>query len=143
MDVNIYIDTTIKAPNRGHGGAMYIIEAIVKGEPKTIDGFIDLPDTTEDAITLTAMIEAYQRFTKPAKIKVFTKCNGVYYGIETGRITTAIAEGYKTAKGKPIKNAELWDIYVKLAVKHQNSITQEDHSYMEYMKQGLKKWNNQ
>ena len=118
---------------------MYIIEAVVKGEPKTIHGFTVLPDTTEDAITLTAMIEAYQRFTKPAKIKVFTKCNGVYYGIETGRITAAIANGYKTAKGKPIKNAELWDIYAKLAIKHENSITQEDHSFIDYMRSELKR----
>jgi len=143
MDVNVYVDSTIKKPNRGEGKAMYLIECNVKGEPKTAEGFVHLPDTTEDAIILTALIEALGRFLKPSNIRIFVKAPGVFNAIDTGRIQAAKTKGYRTAKGQSIKNAELWDIFLNLVPKHKWKITDEEHSFQEYMRSELKKWHSQ
>lgn len=138
MEVNVYTDSTIKNPKRGEGTAMFLIECPQKPD-NVVKGFVHLPDTTEDAITLTAIIEALQRFTRPTTIKIFTKSN-IYHAIYTGRIFEAKDDGYLTKKAQPVKNAELWDIFFKLVPKHSWSVTQEDHSFMELMRSELKKW---
>lgn len=141
MDVNIYIATTIRAPHRGYGTGMYLIECPAKPD-NIVKGFVHFPDTTEDAVTLTAMIEALGRFTKETNITIYTKCNGVYNGLNTGRIQSARLNGWINAKGFPNKNAELWDIFISMISKHHYTITQEDHSFMELMKTELKRHNS-
>ena len=79
MVTNVYVDSTIKNPNRGEGTAMYLLECIVNGESKTLEGFVHLPDTTEDAIILTALIEAKKSISEPARspiILTFSKRYG-------------------------------------------------------------------
>lgn len=141
MDVNIYIATTIRAPHRGYGTGMYLIECPAKPD-NIAKGFAHFPDTTEDAVTLTAMIEALGRFTKETNITIYTKCNGVYNGLNTERIQSARLNGWINAKGFPNKNAELWDIFISMISKHHYTITQEDHSFMELMKTELKRHNS-
>ena len=138
MDVNIYIDSTIKAPQRGSATAMYIIECPAAPD-NVVKGFVEFPDTTEDAITLTAIIEALGRFTKESHIRIYTKCNGVFCGLDTGRIQMSRVNGWKNSKGVPNKNAELWDIFISTAARHRWTITQEDHSFMEIMRMDLKR----
>lgn len=140
MVTNVYVDSTIKNPNRGEGTAMYLLECIVNDEPKTLEGFVHLPDTTEDAIILTALIEALGRFLKPTEIKLFVKSPGVYGAISTGRIQLAKTKGFRNSKDRPVKNAELWSIFLSLVPKHKWKITQEDHSFEQYMRGELKKW---
>lgn len=117
---------------------MYLIEH-PQYPDKVVKDFIHLPDTTEDAATLTAIIEALQRFTKPSKLRIFTKCNGVFFAIDTGRIQSSKMDGFKNAKGQPTRNAELWHIFLSLISKHSYTITQEDHSFRDYIRSELKK----
>ena len=105
--------------------------------------FVQLPDTTEDEITLTLLIEALARFKKPAEIKLFISCSGVYFAITTGRIQLARSKGFVNSKGQPSKNAALWDILIAHLRTHKWSITQEEHSYSEWMRSELKKWHSQ
>lgn len=147
VDVNLYVDSTIKAPRRGEGKAMYLLECIIKDEPKTMQGFIYLPDTTEDAAILTAMIEALGRCRETAsvkigKIKMFTT-SSIFNAVDSGRIQGTRLKGFKNAKGQPAKNAELWDIFISMVGKHNWKITDERHSYSEYMRSELKKWHSQ
>ncbi|MBR2805887.1 MAG: hypothetical protein IKE18_03805 [Oscillospiraceae bacterium] len=139
MEVNIYVDTTIKAPSRGPGKSIYLIEC-PKHPDNVVKGFSKLQDTTEDALTLLTIIKALQRFTKKATISIFTKCNGVYHAINTGRCFTYKEDDWKNAKGQQIKNAELWDLLIENLARHEWSITQADHSFMEYMRTELKRW---
>ena len=67
---------------------MYMIMSPAKPDDP-VKGFLELPDTTEDAITLSAIIEALQRFTRPTTIRIYTKCNGVFHALDTGRIQSA------------------------------------------------------
>lgn len=139
VEVNIYVDTTIKAPSRGPGKSIYLIECPAHPD-NVVKGFSKLQDTTEDALTLLTIIKALQRFTKKATISIFTKCNGVYHSIDTGRCFKYKEDDWKNAKGQQIKNAELWDILLEILARHDWSITQADHSFMEYMRSELKRW---
>lgn len=118
---------------------MYLIES-PKHPDYVVKGFSELQDTTEDALTLLAIIKALNRFTKPSNITIFTKCNGVYHSIDSGRCFEYQANRWKNAKGQQIKNAELWDILIDHLSKHEYTITQADHSFMEFMRTELKKW---
>lgn len=138
--VNVYVDSTIKNPSRGEAKAMYLLEYMVKGEPATLTGFIQLPDTTEDAAILTALIEALGRFIKQTDIKLFVRSPGIFNAIDSGRIQGTRLKGFRNAKGEPAKNAELWDIFISLVGKHHWKITNEEHSYQNYMKTELKRW---
>ena len=139
MEVNIYVDTTIKAPSRGPGKSIYLIECPAHPD-NVVKGFSKFQDTTEDALTLLTIIKALQRFTKKAKISIFTKCNGVYHAIDTGRCFKYKEDDWKNAKGQQIKNAELWDLLIENLTGHEWTITQADHSFMEYMRTELKRW---
>ena len=139
MEVNIYVDTTIKAPNRGAGKSMFLIESPTAPD-NVVKGFIALQETTEDAITLVTIIKALNRFTKPSKINIFTKCNGVYHSINSRRCFEYQKNRWINAKGTQVKNAELWEILVDILPKHEWTVTQADHSFMEYMRSELKKW---
>lgn len=145
MDVNIYVDSTIKNPNRGEGVAMYLLECIVKGVPKTIEEHIYLPDTTEDAAIVTALIEALGRVKDPAntKVRLFVRAKGVFNAISSGRIQSSKIDKFKSAKGKPIKNAELWSIFLATVPRYHWTITNEEHSYEQYIRGELKKCQNQ
>lgn len=118
---------------------MYLIEC-PKQPDNVVKGFSELQETTEDAITLLTIIKALNRFTKRSTISIFTKCNGVYHSVTSGRCMKYREDKWRNAKGQQIKNAELWDILTELLSKHECTITQDDHSFMEYMRSELKKW---
>ncbi|MBQ6318223.1 MAG: hypothetical protein IJI23_00335 [Lachnospiraceae bacterium] len=139
MDINIYIQSSIKPPRRGAAKAMYMIMSPAKPDDP-VKGFLELPDTTEDAITLSAIIEALQRFTRPTTIRIYTKCNGVFHALDTGRIQSAKMNGFRNSKDQPTKNAELWEIFLSLVPKFSWTITQEDHEYENWMRSELDKW---
>lgn len=118
---------------------MYMIMSPAKPDDP-VKGFLELPDTTEDAITLSAIIEALQRFTRPTTIRIYTKCNGVFHALDTGRIQSAKMNGFRNSKDQPTKNAELWEIFLSLVPKFSWTITQEDHEYENWMRSELDKW---
>ena len=118
---------------------MYLIEC-PSSPDNVVKGFTVLQETTEDAITLVSIIRALNRFSKPSKISIFTKCNGVYHTLDSGRCFEYQKNRWITAKGTQVKNAELWDILVNLLAKFEWTIIQADHSFQEYMRSELKKW---
>ena len=118
---------------------MYLIECPASPD-NVVRGYIGLQETTEDAITLVTIIKALNRFTKPSKITIFTRCNGVYHSIDSGRCFEYQKNRWINAKGTQVKNAELWEILVDMLPKHEWEITQADHSFVDYMRAELKRW---
>lgn len=118
---------------------MYLIECIINDRIETREGITYLPETTEDAIILEALIKALIHFNKPCELKIFTKCSGVFNALNTGRALEYREKDFTSSRKAPIKNAILWDILLELLQKHKWTVTQEDHSYMIYMESALKK----
>ena len=139
MEVNIYADTTIKRPSKGKGSSMYLIECIINDRTETREGISFLPEATEDASILEALIKALIQFNKPCEMKIFTKCSGVFNALDTKRALEYREKDFTSSRNVPIKNAALWDILLELLQKHTWTVTEEDHSYMTYMESALRK----
>ena len=66
------------------------------------------PETTNNIMELTAVIEALKSLTRPCKIILTTDSNYVKNGI-TEWIHSWKKKGWKTANKKPVKNKEYWE----------------------------------
>lgn len=143
MKYNIYVKTTIKPPRRADASAMYLVEYISDNkpdEPATLTDFLQLPETTETALVLTALIKALNRIVKPCEICIFTECKPIFANLES-----RVYEGWRGSKwhgtqGNIIKNNELWEILSGQLLKHKWTVSDEKHSYSDWMEGELKKW---
>ena len=100
--VYIYTDGACKG-NPGPGGWGAVLK--YGNNVKEIKGFS--PDTTNNIMELTAVIEALKSLTRPCDIIITTDSNYVKDGI-TKWIHQWKKKNWKTAGKKPVKNKELW-----------------------------------
>lgn len=142
--VNIYIDSTIKAPRRGDGSGIYLVEWVDDKNPEKFKTWpavlFDLPDTTENTTVLIALIEALCRFTKQTKIRIFTKSKWLFQTLESRKYAEWRSQKWRGASENIIKNHELLEILIPLLEKHEWTITTDEHSYDLILESELKKW---
>lgn len=141
--LNIYLKSDISAPRRNDAKAMWLVEWVSDKDPEktvTHDGFLGLPDTTEDEIVLSALIEALNILNRPCKIRIFTDAQRVFNTLGSRSYETWRARKWLSASEKPIKNAPLWEIVTNQLTVHDWTITDEDHSFRDYMRSEIKKW---
>ena len=65
------------------------------------------PETTNNRMELTAVIEGLRALTRPCEIELITDSKYVMHGINEW-ITQWKRNGWKTAAKKPVKNVDLW-----------------------------------
>ena len=75
------------------------------------------PNTTNNRMELTAVIEALTVLTRPCEVVVHTDSQYVQKGISEW-IHGWKAKGWKTAAKQPVKNDDLWKQLDKLAAQH-------------------------
>lgn len=141
--LNIYVESTIRPPQKATGKAMYIAEFVSDKNPEsfvTREGYAEFGETTEDAAILTILIEALLILNKPCTIRIFTKAKGILSTLESRRYETWQGQKWLKSNKESVKNAHLWDIVAHALEKHDWTVTDEDHSYREYMRSELKKW---
>ena len=102
--VYIYTDGACKG-NPGPGGWGAVLK--YSDSVKEIKGFS--PDTTNNIMELTAVIEALKSLTRACNIIITTDSNYVKDGI-TEWIHQWKKKGWKTAGKKPVKNKRLWEL---------------------------------
>lgn len=114
MLVSIYLESGIRGPARRSGAGAWLVEYIRKdGTPETrpvnpADAVTWLPDTTQAALELTMLIDAFSILTKPCEVRINTKCEHILSAFENGWLEKWKESGWKNAKGKPVANADLW-----------------------------------
>jgi len=100
--VTIYTDGACKG-NPGPGGwGAWLASG---GHEKELFG--GEPDTTNNRMELTAVIEALVSLKRSCDVVIYTDSEYVRKGM-TEWITNWQRRGWKTADGKPVKNADLW-----------------------------------
>ena len=100
--VHIYTDGACKGnPGPGGWGAILKYGKYVK----ELNGYS--PETTNNIMEITAVIEALKSLTRPCTIILTTDSNYVKDGI-TEWIHNWKKKGWKTANKKPVKNKEFW-----------------------------------
>ena len=100
--VHIYTDGACKG-NPGPGGWGAILK--YGQHVKELSGYS--PETTNNIMEITAVIEALKSLTRPCTIILTTDSNYVKDGI-TEWIHNWKKKGWKTANKKPVKNKEYW-----------------------------------
>lgn len=130
--VNVYIEVSIRGPAVREGAYLYVLEYMIDGQPVTRCGYCR-HESSENQLTLEALIRASERVRKPAEIRVFTRCGYVFNAIRNGWPQQWKEAGWKNARGKPVKNVALWDRILYGDPPHTFTATEEDHSYREWM----------
>lgn len=102
MKVEIFCDGACSG-NPGPGGFGCILRS--GDREKELSGAD--PDTTNNRMELTAVIEALASLKRRCAVTVYTDSEYVKNGI-TSWIHNWKARGWKTADRKPVKNVELW-----------------------------------
>ena len=126
---------------------MYLVEYVSDRNPEKMKTwpavFTDLPDTTENILTLVTLIKALGRFTKPTQIRIFTNAQGVFGVLESRNYAVWRSQKWRGASQNIIKNNELWEILIPLLELHEWTVTTDEHSFEKYMESELKKWHSQ
>lgn len=115
QEVTIYSDGACKGnPGRGGWGAVLVAGASEK------ELFGGEPNTTNNRMEMTAVIEALRALKRPCIVRVYTDSQYVQKGISEW-LPGWKARGWKTADKKPVKNADLWQVLDDLVQPHQIS----------------------
>lgn len=101
-DVEIYTDGACKG-NPGPGGWGALLRYGVH-EKELFGGE---PETTNNRMELTAVIQALRALKRDCRVRVYTDSEYVKRGI-TEWLPNWKARGWRTAAKKPVKNADLW-----------------------------------
>ncbi len=110
--VQIYTDGACKGnPGPGGWGAVLTCE----GRERELCG--GEPETTNNRMELTAVIEALRALRQPSHVTLHTDSQYVQKGI-TEWIHSWKAKGWRTAARAPVKNVDLWKALDELASQH-------------------------
>ena len=119
---------------------MWLVEYIRKdGTPETrpvdpADAVTWLPDTTQAALELNMLIDALSILTKPCSVRINTECEHILNVFENGWIEKWKESDWKTAKGKPVANAELWQQLSEYIDVHEDVLVEKgENSYRNIM----------
>lgn len=138
--VTIFIETSIHGPAIRTGSGMYMIEYIKKnGDPETRQGITERKDATENALALEALAAALKRITKSCSIRVNTQCDHILNTMGNHWLPQWRKNDWRNAKGKPIKNMELWQQLSDLMDKHCITFGRDPNSYATVMQAEMKK----
>jgi len=111
--VEIFTDGACSG-NPGPGGYGAILK--YDQEIKEISGH--MPETTNNRMEMTAIIEALRRLKRPCKIKVVTDSMYVVKGM-TEWLPGWIKRNWVNSQKKPVLNRDLWEKLLKLSRRHQ------------------------
>jgi ribonuclease HI len=111
-EVEIWTDGACKG-NPGPGGW----GAWLKSGSHEKELFGGAPETTNNRMELTAVIEALASLKKRCRVVLHTDSQYVQLGIQEW-MKSWVRRGWKTADNKPVKNADLWRRLAELAARH-------------------------
>ena len=114
--VIIYTDGACD-PNPGTGGWGAILVSPENGARKEFSGA--LPDTTNNRMELTAVIEALKALKVPCKVDLLTDSQYVKNAFTAGWLENWQRNGWRTAARKPVLNDDLWRELLVLTADHE------------------------
>lgn len=116
MKVNIYTDGGC-VPNPGRGGWGYTMAVHHGSEVVTKEGYDGEEDTTNNRMEMMAPIMALRALPVLSSVTIYSDSQYVINGI-TKWMNNWIRRGWRTADGKQVKNADLWQELAEQAKKH-------------------------
>ena len=101
--VTVYTDGACSG-NPGPGGWGAIL--MYQDQKKELSGFE--PDTTNNRMELTAVIEAIRALKSPCELSIHTDSAYVCNAFQNGWLENWLSNGWKTASKRPVENQDLW-----------------------------------
>jgi ribonuclease HI len=111
--VEIFTDGACSG-NPGPGG--YGILLRYEKKVKEIAGYC--PNTTNNRMELTAVIEGLKTLTRPSRVRIVTDSKYVYQGITTW-INGWLKKNWLNSQKKPVLNRDLWEELLAVSKPHQ------------------------
>ena len=134
MKVNIYIETAFRGPAKRRMAGGWIAEYIMKsGKPNTRGGILYADITTENEMTLWLLNQAFSSLAKTCCVRVFTECTHVLNTMQNHWLWQWQKSGWINAKGKAVRNVDLWKACAVQLEQHMTEWTDEEHSYRQCM----------
>lgn len=90
--------------NPGPGGWAAVL--IYKGREKAFSGFE--PETTNNRMELTAVLEALRALKEPCEVDIYTDSAYIHNAFKKGWIERWQRNGWKTAAKQLVENQDLW-----------------------------------
>ena len=112
-EVEIFVDGACLG-NPGPGGFAALLRA--RGREKVITG--GEPQTTNNRMEIRAALEALKALKRPSRVKIYTDSKYLLSGA-TDWLPRWEKKGFRTAKGKPVKNRDLWEELSRLLKVHE------------------------
>jgi ribonuclease HI len=139
MKINIYILATNKRPRKADGRYMYILEAETKDGNVTKEEKAEVLLQTPNETYLTAIASAVARINQPSTLSIYFD-NEYMTNALNNWLPVWKRNGWRTKKGRPIKNMSKWQQASELLSKHQyRAEYRTTHTYYEWMKNELRK----
>ena len=134
QEVNIYVYTTIKGPQKQCGAYTYVLETMTSKGPATCSGTGLLNKVTEHQAYLIALAEAIKRLFKRCSLIIHIDsvfiANCAEKWLDSWR-----KNDWKNAKGQQVSNKEEWkEIALLLDVFTFRFVVGEKHTYSDWMK---------
>lgn len=111
--VTLYTDGACSG-NPGVGG--YGAVLMFNGHEKRISGAF--PDTTNNRMELTAVIEGLKCLKQPCEVDIFSDSAYIVNAFTLGWVYGWRKSGWKKADGKPVLNSDLWQELLVLTEVH-------------------------
>ena len=111
--ITVYTDGACSG-NPGPGGWAAILE--YRGTEKEISG--GAPETTNNRMEITAVVEALSILKEPCEVELHTDSQYVCNSMNNGWAESWKAKGWKRKGGEPALNADLWDKVLDLCAVH-------------------------
>jgi ribonuclease HI len=141
MNINIYILTTNRRPRADDGKYMYILEAETKEGNITKETMAAVLLQTPNETYLTALVSALARINQPSQLIIYLDSEYMTNALNNWLPVWKV-NGWKTRKGRTIKNLNKWQKAAELLSKHKYKAEySRNHSYYEWMRNEVRKEN--
>jgi ribonuclease HI len=133
--VGIYTSTNIIGPKARKGFYFFLVKTMTSKGEATFHNIIKTEEPeTENAVQLMAVIKGLEKLRWPCEVMIYTHSSYLAAALEKGWLKEWQKNGWKTKKGSPVANKELWERLYELMGQHLVNITLGDHEYTRWMK---------
>lgn len=130
-NIIIYTDGACRGNGKENALGGYGIILIYKNNKKEVKRAF--PDTTNNKMELSAVIDALSMLTEACNVEVYSDSAYVVNAINQNWLDNWMKKGWKTANKEPVKNKELWLKLIELLKYHKvKFIKVKGHSDNEY-----------
>ncbi len=138
--VDIFITHNMAGMKCRSAAYVYVISTHTSRGDATYTEFGTEYDTTVNRINLSALLSALKHFGRPAEITVYTDSSTVAGAFNCGNIRKWQQNGFRTARGKPLANEDLWRMVAEGMQGHLvNAILTNHHQYTNWAEDELRR----